>query len=461
MKRLTCLIGVSLMLCVGQQSDRGLLAIPDKIIEVGLPVQLSVHPVYRSHSLYDDDKGFRWLHGGRYLAYAVDERGSGTTRPCTLYLYDTRSGRNTKLTEREASHFLFTERNVYYLIEEIRPLEQARTTTVYQYNPTTGRARALFSDTSPQPEEPVSPPIVWETRFAVSPSERLMLVNLDNEPVLVEIATGRTQSLPNRGEFQPTGFIDDATLLGTVPTVHEGQLVYRGAGLHLPTGEVVLDVVVPKSPAPRQPENLSLKIEKGALYLISNTSKSDAYRSVFLTRDYRALPATPVMAGEGDFIPPEPAPLASIAPDENGLAIVTIHGQLFYVPLTKRDPGPLTEAIACGKEVDREALAEQLFGNARLVATAMMMYVVDYDEHFPPASEDIERLLNPYLKNEHVFKNPLTGGSVFSYLLNGEYLGNIESPVTTQMGVFDWGDPNWVIILYADGHVKKVPRGSR
>ncbi len=457
MKRLTCLIGVSLMLCVGQQSEKGLLAIPDKIIEVGLPVQLCVHPVYKPYD--DTNGGFRWFHSGRYLAYAVDESGAGTTRPCTLYLYDTRSGRNLKLTE-QASHFLFTERNVYYLTEDIRTRDQVRTTTVYQYNPTTGRARALLSYTSPIPEGDVLPPVVWDWRFAVSPSERLLLVRADNEPILVDIATGRTQSLPAYGEFQPTGFLDDATLLGTVPTTVEGRLVYRVAGLRLRTGELVLDVVVPKAPQPRQSENLSLKIERDALYLISNTSKSEAYRRVFLTRDYRVLPATPVMVGEGDFTPPEPAPVASIAPDESGLAIVTVHGQLFYVPLMKRDPGPITEALACGKEIDREALAEQLFSKARQVGIAMMMYVMDYDEYFPPAGEDIERLLNPYLKNEYVFKNPLTGGSVFSYLLNGESIKNIDSPTTTPMGIFDWGDPEYIIVVYADGHVKKVPRGG-
>ncbi len=457
MKRLTCLIGVSLMLCVGQQSEKGLLAIPDKMIEVGLPVQLSVHPVYRSYNLYSgDESGFRWLHGGRYLAYAVDERGSGTTRPCTLYLYDTRSGRNLKLTE-QASHFLFTERNVYYLTEAIRTRDQARTTTVYQYNPTTGRTRALLNYTSPIPEGDVLPPVVWDWRFAVSPSERLLLVRTDNEPILVDIATGRTQSLPAYGEFQPTGFLDDATLLGTVPTTVEGRLVYRVAGLHLRTGELVLDVVVPKAPQPRQSENLSLKIERDALYLISNTSKSEAYRRVFLTRDYRVHPATPVMAGEGDFTPPAPAPLASIAPDESGLAIVTVHGQLFYVPFTKREPQSLEEAVACGKEITNEMLVSHLTKNANQVGLALMMYAQDYDEYLPPAG-DVELLIMPYVRNREVFQHPITGQSIFIYLMNGQNLMEIREPARTQIGIFDWGDPNYVIAIYADAHAKVIRR---
>ncbi len=456
MKRLTCLVGVSLMLCVGQQSEKGLLAIPDKMIEVGLPVQLSVSPLAPTRG---STPGFYWLHGGRYLGFValLEEQDTIRMPNSLLYVYDTQMKRVRQIAPQPVSAYLFTERNIYYLTTE-RTGNQNRF-TVYQYDPSSGQARSVYTQGWQVPEEAILPPDLYT--LSISPNQRYLLMSVNRGYVLLDLQTRReiiVEAIQN-GSITPTGFLDNENLLGMM-FIPEEKL-YERVALHIPSGTITRRVVVPRepTPAPQKAGNLRLKLDKGALYLVSLTTKSDRYQRVLLTYDCKALPSTPVMAVEGapELSELEPLSEAQIAPDESGLAFVNIHGQLFYVPLKKREPQSLVEAVACGKEITDEMLVRHLTKNANQVGIALLMYATDYDEYLPLAG-DVELVIRPYLRSPDVFKHPLTGQSIFIYLMNGQNLMEIREPARTQIGIFDWGDPNYVIAIYADAHAKLIRR---
>ncbi len=450
MRRTVCLIGVSLMFCFGQHDASNIVAIPDWIVEVGLPIQLSVEPVDGSSEL-----PFRWLHSGRYLAYATDATNS-STRLVNLHVYHPRTNRNQKITSN-SSAYQFSDRSIYYIKEQ--EMENELTRVVVQYNPTVGRERVLYTVREPVPEEPPAP---CSVRLEVSPKERLLLMKSNRESVLLDIQTGKPLPLPSPEVFIPTNFYDDQTLEGYRYGKAEDRRL-ESLRLHLPSGEIIPagGYSLRPTPVPQSKGNLELRIEQGALYLISKTSSADRHRRVFLTRDYSVLFRAPVMVmGTDEAVPPaleEPLPRAEIAPDESGMVIVSVHDQLYYVPLTKRQPADMTEAIACGEHPDEEMLRKQFLSNAKVISLALMMYVQDWEEHFPFAG-DVPSMIMPYIKNEGVFRDPITGQMVFRYLLNGESFSEIENPALTQVGVLDWGHPTHVVAIYADGHVKFVPR---
>jgi prepilin-type processing-associated H-X9-DG protein len=99
---------------------------------------------------------------------------------------------------------------------------------------------------------------------------------------------------------------------------------------------------------------------------------------------------------------------------------------------------------------------EQYMRNARLIATALLMYVQDYDEMFPPnfGDEGVAQVLLPYLKDMGIFE--VNGAFAFRYRMDGQSLANIESPATTEVGYLEL--PNGRMVIYADGHVKWQPR---
>ncbi|MFQ3612006.1 MAG: hypothetical protein SNJ72_10995, partial [Fimbriimonadales bacterium] len=212
----------------------------------------------------------------------------------------------------------------------------------------------------------------------------------------------------------------------------------------------------PAMEPPKPSTNFEFQIANEALYLVAVSNPSSELREVFLTRDFRTYePATLIFTGEDTA---KPVPYAKVAPNENGLALVSVHDQLYYVPLTRRDPQTLEEALACGKKITDEKLARHFLSTGRQIAMALLMYAQDYDESFPLADTEVSQVLLPYLNNPSLLEHPLTKQPVFTYLLNGENLANIENPAETKMGIVDWGDPQFVVVIYVDGHAKMVPR---
>jgi len=140
--------------------------------------------------------------------------------------------------------------------------------------------------------------------------------------------------------------------------------------------------------------------------------------------------------------------LAEVAPQGDAILYVA-HGAAFYREIRRTSADALREMQA---RADREKYLSQ----ARQIGVALMMYVQDYDEMFPPnfGDEGVAQVLLPYLKDMGIFE--VNGAFAFRYRMDGQSLANIESPATTEVGYLEL--PNGRMVIYADGHVKWQPR---
>lgn len=96
----------------------------------------------------------------------------------------------------------------------------------------------------------------------------------------------------------------------------------------------------------------------------------------------------------------------------------------------------------------REALRETAITNAKQIGLALLMYVQDYDETFPPNTGDVQSVLMPYLKNESLFNVP---GTNFVYLMDMQSLASIDKPAEVMVGYIQ--TPYGRAIICADGHM--------
>ena len=121
-------------------------------------------------------------------------------------------------------------------------------------------------------------------------------------------------------------------------------------------------------------------------------------------------------------------------------------------------PWQLTSAAPPEEVSQRKTVA---LSNLRQVATALMMYVQDYDGCFPPAptSERAFAVTYPYIKFKSAFKsvNPAGGRILFNPALSSLPITALSAPAQTPL-VFDelpWPDGTY-LFGFADGHVKTV-----
>ncbi len=94
------------------------------------------------------------------------------------------------------------------------------------------------------------------------------------------------------------------------------------------------------------------------------------------------------------------------------------------------------------------AVKTTLLSNAKQAGTALMMYVQDYDEIFPPSDGEFVDRVDPYLKNRELLDG-------FDYHRPGEGLAGLEKPAETIMGTVDGLGGRAVV--YADGHARWEP----
>jgi len=147
-----------------------------------------------------------------------------------------------------------------------------------------------------------------------------------------------------------------------------------------------------------------------------------------------------LVGGRGRVLIGADVQAADLVPSGDAVWYVS-HGAAWVVNLRKLNREQY-EAI------HREALRETVISNAKQIGLAMLMYVQDYDETFPPSASDIPFILMPYLKNEEVFRLP---GTQFFYLMNMNSLSSIDRPAETMVGYLQ--TPYGRAIIWADGHV--------
>lgn len=158
----------------------------------------------------------------------------------------------------------------------------------------------------------------------------------------------------------------------------------------------------------------------------------------------RTTSTTWLTEGDGATLIAADSEIAQVSPQGDALLYVA-HGAAFYRALTRLDT---KEAQA----LQEWGAIEQYLTNGKQIGTALMMYVQDYDEFFPPNWGDMEvaRIISPYTHSSEVFE--VDGAFAFRYLMDGQKLSEIQSPVETVVGYLQL--PNGRVLIYADGHVK-------
>jgi prepilin-type processing-associated H-X9-DG protein len=126
-------------------------------------------------------------------------------------------------------------------------------------------------------------------------------------------------------------------------------------------------------------------------------------------------------------------------------------------PTPPAGPQDLLKTFGQARDKARAASCES---NLKQLALAEMMYVQDYDSHFPRAGE-YHKLIFPYVKNEMVFQCPVGGTYAMNSKLSGLELKTIAEPSRTIL-LFDVdasGRPAYrhdgeIALAFADAHVK-------
>jgi hypothetical protein len=103
--------------------------------------------------------------------------------------------------------------------------------------------------------------------------------------------------------------------------------------------------------------------------------------------------ATWLHEGERAVLVASDSALAEVAPQGDAILYMA-HGAAFYREIRR------TSADAI-REMQARADREQYLKNAKQIAIALLMYVQDYDERFPPnfGDEGVSQVLLPYLKD--------------------------------------------------------------
>jgi hypothetical protein len=439
-----------LLMGAGQESKNPCVAITGKMVEVGTPIQVTTET---------DVVEFRWLQNGRYLVYLREAQPYSEAihllpsepkpihkeHPNALYLFNTKTRRITLLHQNNIAFWtvVLNGRAVLYAVREetLQPKEpdssfaDLRTCTLYLRFVEQAQPKAIAQVKGPTPI------------YALSPSRRYLLTT-PMPTQLIDLQAGRVVRV-----FEPgflVGFWASDTELylcrATRDPDHREYARYNLLTDQLePTSREVYNQVsrrileVDDPTRPPTTRNLTLQREgisreANRLDLCSRNAHTERF-------------ACATVAYDSDW------QHYSIAPDESGIAYRSWRGQLFYIPLAKRDPRTLLEQLACGQKPTKEAIREHYRSNGKQIALAAYMYCQDYDELLPP-NNNITELLLPYLKDRDVFLDAFTGQPIFTYLLDGQSLASIEYPAETRLGILDWGDPDWIVVLYADAHVR-------
>ncbi len=449
-----------LLMGIGQESDNPCVATTGKMVEAGPPIQVTTET---------DVREFRWLGGGRYLVYYTEFEPRDEYRPVpgepalvqygcrnVLYLFDPKSRRSTLLHRDNIDDWciVLNGRAVLYTVrEEVKrrgesdeDLSETVSTTITLY--------LRFPEQSlPRVIAQFKKDDFFFLRCHPSPDGRYLLTTIDLTQ-LIDLQTGQVVRVFEPG-FDTAVWVSNTELFLNRWRRKAELAGYACARYNLRTDqlEAIPDEVYKQAirHAP-QLEDFEHPTTTRNLILESEGISRKANRLDLCSRDAHTerFRCTAVAYDADSWH-------HSIAPDESGIAYRSWRGQLFYIPLSKRDPETLLEQLACGQKPTEEAIRKHYLVNGQQIALAALMYCQDYDELFPP-NNNITELLLPYLKDENAFLDAFTGQPIFTYLLDGQSLASIELPAETPLGILDWGDPNWVVVLYVDGHSKRERR---
>ncbi len=237
LRRTLCLIGVSLMFCVGQQDDENLLAIDKKMVEVGLPLQISAQPI----KVYAIETSGLWVQNGRFLVYALPRKTARANETAEdliedsreflqLWVYDTKSGKSRLVTQDPVLVYQCDAQGIY-LVSGKRVSEDPPMTllSVQFFNPLSGRAQVLWETSSPNTYGYWGLPLT-------SPDGRYFVFEFFQHSVLIDRNLRQVVASFSE-EFHPTRFLDNTQLYGWGRLSLE-ETKRRGFVFHIPTKQL-------------------------------------------------------------------------------------------------------------------------------------------------------------------------------------------------------------------------------
>ena len=108
-----------------------------------------------------------------------------------------------------------------------------------------------------------------------------------------------------------------------------------------------------------------------------------------------------------------------------------------------------------GLPLDEEEEKQIIVENALQVGLALTRYAMDWDDKFP-AADSFRQDIEPYLRTPNFMLRPGTDQYIVQYTQLPP-LSQIKDTTNTVMATLDAGF-SWQVVVYADGHVKVVPK---
>lgn len=151
---------------------------------------------------------------------------------------------------------------------------------------------------------------------------------------------------------------------------------------------------------------------------------------------------------------PESTGRALLTPNGSHAIVLTrgivyaANGALYVAPIERLDG----EAYLAW---ERDQKRQQALSHAKQLGLGMLMFALDNNETFPEPNSGTKDKIMPYLKNEAIFTNPMTGKNDFVWAYSkSTRLEDIQFPAESPMGYFN--GPGGRVVVYMDGHAKWV-----
>ena len=117
----------------------------------------------------------------------------------------------------------------------------------------------------------------------------------------------------------------------------------------------------------------------------------------------------------------------------------------------------MSEKIAAGLPLTEQEEKDYLVRKGKQIAIAFQMYCIDWG--FLPQEDTILEDIYPYMRNNRLFMRPGTDQVIFRYIApDAGSWSDLQDRAGIVIGILDPGEYDWVIEIYADSHVKRVPR---
>lgn len=138
-------------------------------------------------------------------------------------------------------------------------------------------------------------------------------------------------------------------------------------------------------------------------------------------------------------------------------AAYTQDGVLWVSEITLREP-TAREKLALGLPLTEDEEKTLLMQQGKEIGVAIQVYWNDYDGNLPDPNTAADDLM-PYMRDRDTYLRPGTDQMIFRYIApEATRESDIANISETIIGELDPGVYSWKVLIYADSHVKLVPK---